>query len=35
MARPNNNTSRMDDLLASVKGDMLDDLPQMFNDNSI
>jgi len=35
MARPNNNTSRMDDLLASVTGDMLGDLPQTFNDNSI
>jgi len=35
MARPNNNTSRMDDLLASVTGDLLGDLPQTFNDNSI
>jgi len=36
MARPNNgNTSRMDDLLASVTGDLLSDVPQAFADNSI
>jgi hypothetical protein len=35
MARPNNNTSRMDDLLASVTGDLLGDLPQTFNDNTL
>ncbi|MDI9637724.1 ParB N-terminal domain-containing protein [Kamptonema cortianum] len=36
MARPNNgNTSRMDDLLASVTGDLIGDLPQTFSDNSI
>ncbi len=35
MARPNNNTSRMDDLLASVTGDLLGDLPQTFNDNAL
>jgi hypothetical protein len=36
MARPNNgNTSRMDDLLASVTGDLLNDLPQTFADNTI
>jgi hypothetical protein len=35
MARPNNNTSRMDDLLASVTGDLLGDLPQTFSDNAI
>jgi len=36
MARPNNgNTSRMDDLLASVTGDLVGDLPQTFTDNSI
>jgi hypothetical protein len=35
MARPNNNTSRMDDLLASVTGDLLGDLPQAFADNAI
>lgn len=35
MARANGNTSRMDDLLASVTGDMLGDLPQAFTDNSI
>jgi len=36
MARPNNgNTSRMDDLLASVTGDLIGDLPQAFTDNSI
>jgi hypothetical protein len=36
MARPNNgNTSRMDDLLASVTGDLLTDVPQAFADNAI
>ncbi|MCK6580951.1 MAG: hypothetical protein L6Q98_22900 [Anaerolineae bacterium] len=35
MARANGNTSRMDDLLASVTGDILGDLPQAFTDNSI
>ena len=35
MARANGNTSRMDDLLASVTGDLLGDLPQAFNDNTI
>ena len=35
MARPNHNTSRVDDLLASVTGDLLGDLPQTFNDNTI
>jgi len=36
MARPNNgNTSRMDDLLASVTGDLIGDLPQTFNDNTL
>jgi NTP pyrophosphatase (non-canonical NTP hydrolase) len=35
MARVNGNTSRMDDLLASVTGDLLGDLPQTFNDNTI
>lgn len=36
MARPNNgNTSRMDDLLASVTSDLLTDTPQAFADNSI
>ncbi len=35
MARSNGNTSRVDDLLASVTGDMLGDLPQAFTDNSI
>jgi hypothetical protein len=35
MARANGNTSRMDDLLASVTGDMLGDLPQTFNDNTL
>ena len=35
MARANGNTSRMDDLLASVTGDLLGDLPQTFNDNTI
>jgi len=36
MARPNNgNTSRMNDLLASVTGDLIGDLPQAFTDNSI
>lgn len=35
MARANGNTSRMDDLLASVTGDLLGDLPQTFNDNTL
>lgn len=36
MARANNgNTSRIDDLLASVTGDLLGDMPQAFTDNSI
>jgi hypothetical protein len=36
MARPNNgNTSRMDDLLASVTSDLLTDTPQAFADNTI
>jgi len=35
MARSNGNTSRVDDLLASVTGDLLGDLPQAFTDNSI
>jgi hypothetical protein len=35
MPRPNNDTSRMDDLLASVTGDLLGDLPQTFNDNTL
>ena len=35
MARANGNTSRMDDLLASVTSDLLGDLPQTFNDNTI
>ena len=35
MARANGNTSRVDDLLASVTGDLLGDLPQTFNDNTI
>ena len=35
MARANGNTSRMDDLLASVTGDMLGGLPQTFNDNTL
>ncbi|MBK9748815.1 MAG: hypothetical protein IPO91_18835 [Chloroflexi bacterium] len=36
MARANNgNTSRIDDLLASVTGDMLGDVPQAFNDNTL
>lgn len=36
MARANNgNTSRMDDLLASVTGDLLTDVPQTFGDNAI
>lgn len=36
MARANNgNTSRIDDLLASVTGDLLGDVPQTFTDNSI
>jgi hypothetical protein len=36
MARANNgNTARIDDLLASVTGDLLGDMPQVFTDNSI
>jgi hypothetical protein len=36
MARPNNgNTSRMDDLLASVTSDLLTDSPQAFADNAV
>ena len=36
MARANNgNTSRIDDLLASVTGDLLGDIPQAFNDNTL
>ncbi len=36
MARPNNgNTSRMDDLLASVTSDLLTDSPQAFSDNAV
>jgi hypothetical protein len=35
MARANENTSRMDDLLASVTGDLLGELPQAFNDNTL
>jgi hypothetical protein len=36
MARANNgNTSQIDDLLASVTGDLLGDMPQAFTDNSI
>lgn len=35
MARPNRNTQRMDDLLASVTSDLLDDLPQNLNSNAI
>ena len=35
MARANNNTQRMDDLLASVTGDLLGDLPAGFQDNSL
>ena len=35
MARPNHDTSRMDDLLASVTSDLLSDLPQNFVDNTI
>jgi NACalpha-BTF3-like transcription factor len=36
MARPNDgNTSRMDDLLASVTSDLLTDTPQAFADNAI
>lgn len=35
MARPNHDTSRMDDLLASVTGDLLSDLPQQFVDHTI
>ena len=35
MARPNHDTSRMDDLLASVTSDLLCDLPQTLADNTI
>ena len=35
MARPNHDTSRMDDLLASVTSDLLGDLPQNLDDNAI
>lgn len=35
MARPNHDTSRMDDLLASVTSDLLSDLPQQFVDHTI
>jgi hypothetical protein len=36
MARANNgNTSRIDDLLASVTGDLLGDIPQAFTDNTL
>ena len=35
MARPNHDTSRMDDLLASVTSDLLGDLPQTLDDNTI
>ena len=35
MARPNHDTSRMDDLLASVTSDLLGDLPQNLVDNTI
>jgi len=35
MTRTNGNTSRMDDLLASVTGELLGDLPQTFNDNTL
>lgn len=35
MARPNHDTSRMDELLASVTSDLLGDLPQNLDDNTI
>ena len=35
MARPNHNTQRMDDLLASVTSDLLGDLPQNVDDNTV
>lgn len=35
MVRPNHDTQRMDDLLASVTSDLLDDLPQNLNGNAI
>ena len=35
MARPNHDTSRMDDLLASVTSDLLSDLPHQFVDHTI
>ncbi len=35
MARPNHDTQRMDDLLASVTSDLLGDLPQNLDDNTI
>ena len=35
MARPNHDTHRMDDLLASVTSDLLGDLPQNLDDNAI
>lgn len=35
MARPNHDTQRMDDLLASVTSDLLGDLPQTMDDNAI
>jgi len=35
MARPNHDTRRMDDLLASVTSDLLSDLPQNLIDNTI
>lgn len=35
MARPNHDTQRMDDLLATVTSDLLGDLPQNFVDNTI
>ena len=35
MARPNHDTQRMDDLLASVTSDLLGDLPQNLNGNAI
>lgn len=35
MARPNHDTQRMDNLLATVTSDLLGDLPQNFVDNTI